>query len=51
MNCRQFQNDLYEYLEGSLSARAQAAAEAHLVECASLPPATGPGAAGRTDTA
>ncbi len=34
MNCRRFQNNLYEYLEESLSPRAQAAAEKHLAECA-----------------
>ena len=33
MNCRQFQNDLYEYLDGSLSPEARAAAEHHLSEC------------------
>ncbi len=33
MNCRQFQHDLDEYSEGSLSAQAQAAAEKHLAEC------------------
>ncbi len=33
MNCRQFQNDLYEYLERSLPAAARAAAETHLEEC------------------
>lgn len=34
MNCRQFQQDLDEYSEGSLSARAKAAAEKHLEGCA-----------------
>jgi len=34
MNCRRFQNDLYEYQEGSLSPRVRAAAEKHLSECA-----------------
>ena len=34
MNCRRFQNDLYEYLEGTLSPRARAAAEKHLADCA-----------------
>jgi anti-sigma factor RsiW len=34
MNCRQFQDELYEYLEGSLSLQDQAAAEAHLAQCA-----------------
>lgn len=33
MNCRRFQNQLYEYVEGSLSAGAQAAAERHLAGC------------------
>ncbi len=34
MNCRRFQRDIYEYLDGSLSPRAQAAAETHLAGCA-----------------
>jgi anti-sigma factor RsiW len=34
MNCRRFQNEIYEYLDGSLSRRAQAAAERHLSACA-----------------
>jgi len=34
MNCRRFQNEIYEYLDGSLSTRAQAAAEEHLSACA-----------------
>jgi len=34
MNCRRFQHDLYEYLDGTLSPQAQAAAEKHLSECA-----------------
>ena len=34
MNCRQFQDELYEYLEGSLSLQDQAAAEQHLAQCA-----------------
>ena len=34
MNCRRFQYDLYEYLDGSLSPGAQTAAEKHLAECA-----------------
>ena len=34
MNCRRFQHEMYEYLEGSLSPRAQAAAEQHLAGCA-----------------
>jgi predicted anti-sigma-YlaC factor YlaD len=33
MNCRRFQNELHEYVEGSLSASAQAAAERHLAGC------------------
>jgi anti-sigma factor RsiW len=33
MNCRRFQNRLYEYVEGTLSAGAQAAAERHLAGC------------------
>jgi hypothetical protein len=33
MNCRRFQNQLDEYVEGSLSAGAQAAAERHLAGC------------------
>ena len=34
MNCRRFQHRLYEYLDGSLSRGAQAAAERHLSGCA-----------------
>jgi predicted anti-sigma-YlaC factor YlaD len=34
MNCRRFQHRLYEYLDGSLSRGAQAAAEKHLSGCA-----------------
>jgi anti-sigma factor RsiW len=34
MNCRRFQRDIYEYLDGSLSPRAQAAADGHLCTCA-----------------
>ncbi len=34
MNCRRFQRRLYEYLEGTLSPGAQAAAEKHLSGCA-----------------
>ena len=34
MNCHRFQHELYEYLDGSLSPEAQAAAEQHLAECA-----------------
>jgi anti-sigma factor RsiW len=34
MNCRRFQNEIYEYLDGSLCPRAQAAAEEHLSACA-----------------
>ncbi len=33
MNCRRFQNGLFEYLEGGLPPRAQAAARAHLAGC------------------
>ena len=33
MNCRRFQNELHEYVEGSLSAGARAAAERHLAGC------------------
>ncbi len=33
MNCRRFQNRLYEYLEGTLSARTQSAADRHLARC------------------
>ena len=33
MNCRCFQNDLFEYLDGGLSRRAQAAAQRHLEQC------------------
>jgi anti-sigma factor RsiW len=33
MNCRNFQKRLYEYVEGSLSASAQAAAARHLAGC------------------
>jgi hypothetical protein len=33
MNCRRFQNRLYEYVDGTLSARAQAAANKHLAQC------------------
>jgi anti-sigma factor RsiW len=34
MNCRSFQDDLYEYLDGSLSPGARAAADKHRSECA-----------------
>jgi anti-sigma factor RsiW len=34
MNCRCFQREIYEYVDGSLSSRAQAAAERHLSGCA-----------------
>jgi anti-sigma factor RsiW len=33
MNCERFQNWVYEYVEGSLSAKARAAAERHLAHC------------------
>jgi len=33
MNCRRFQNRLYEYVEGTLSPARQAAAETHLARC------------------
>jgi anti-sigma factor RsiW len=33
MNCRRFQDQVFEYVEGSLSARARAAAEEHLAGC------------------
>ncbi len=34
MNCRHFQDELFEYVEGTLPADAQAAAQKHLAECA-----------------
>ncbi len=34
MNCRRFQQDMDEYLDGTLSPRAQAAAQEHLAGCA-----------------
>jgi anti-sigma factor RsiW len=34
MNCRRFQREIYEHVDGSLSSRAQAAAERHLSGCA-----------------
>jgi anti-sigma factor RsiW len=34
MNCRRSQREIYEYVDGSLSSRAQAAAERHLSGCA-----------------
>lgn len=34
MNCRHFQHRIYEYLDGTLSPRARAAAQKHLAECA-----------------
>jgi len=34
MNCRRFQNRLHEYVEGTLSAGTQAAADKHLAGCA-----------------
>lgn len=33
MNCQEFQNELFEYVEGSLAAREQAAADEHLSQC------------------
>jgi anti-sigma-K factor RskA len=33
MNCRRFQNRLYEYVEGTLSSGTQAAADRHLARC------------------
>jgi anti-sigma factor RsiW len=33
MNCRRFQDELFEYLDGGLSRRAQAAARRHLEHC------------------
>jgi anti-sigma factor RsiW len=33
MNCRRFNNLVFDYLDGSLSARARAAADAHLGSC------------------
>ena len=33
MNCHDFQNELFEYVEGSLPVRQRRAAEAHLVDC------------------
>jgi len=33
MNCTEFQNELYEYVEGSLAAGAQSAADEHLSQC------------------
>jgi anti-sigma factor RsiW len=41
MNCRRFQHRLYEYLEGSLSRGAQAAAERHLSGCVACRQALG----------
>ena len=41
MNCRRFQHRLYEYLEGTLSPGAQAAAEKHLSGCAACRQALG----------
>ena len=41
MNCRRFQHRLYEYLEGSLSRGARAAAEKHLARCAACRQALG----------
>lgn len=33
MNCRRFQDNLFDYVDGALSRRAQAAAERHLEQC------------------
>jgi len=33
MNCRRFQDELFEYLDGGLSRRAKAAAQRHLEQC------------------
>jgi len=33
MNCKRFQNRVYEYVDGTLSARVRAAAEGHLLRC------------------
>ena len=41
MNCRRFQHRLYEYLDGTLSPGAQAAAERHLTDCAACRQALG----------
>jgi anti-sigma factor RsiW len=41
MNCRRFQNRVYEYLDGTLSPGAQAAAERHLSGCAACRQALG----------
>ena len=35
MNCRRFQKQLFEYVEGSLPPRQRAAAEEHLAQCGS----------------
>ena len=34
MNCRRFEDDVYEYLDGSLAPGTRAAMEEHLTECA-----------------
>jgi anti-sigma factor RsiW len=41
MNCRRFQHRLFEYLDGTLSPRAKAAAERHLSGCAACRQALG----------
>ena len=41
MNCRRFQNRLHEYVEGTLSAGTQAAADRHLARCTACRQAVG----------
>src|SRR5437016_11537218 len=41
MNCRCFQNRLHEYVEGTLSAGTQAAADRHLARCTACRQAVG----------
>src|SRR5437016_7446692 len=41
MNCQRFQNRLHEYVEGTLSAGTQAAADRHLARCTSCREAVG----------
>ncbi len=41
MNCRRFQNRLHEYVEGTLSAGTQAAADRHLARCIACRQAVG----------